>query len=69
MAGDALSFVENLDRFVGDADIDEFLDEAEGRRIPVAVDLDVVVGRDAAALPDREGVEYHLKMTHISISR
>jgi hypothetical protein len=36
MAGDALSLVEDLDRLVGDARIDEFLDETEGRRIPVA---------------------------------
>ncbi len=56
MAGDALSLVENLDRLVGDARINQFLDEAEGRRIPVAVDLDVVVGGDATALPDRESV-------------
>ena len=29
-----------------------------GHRIPAAVDLDVVVGRDAAALPDGEGVGF-----------
>src|SRR5271170_3610511 len=56
MAGDPLSLVENLDRLVGDPRINQFFDEAEGRRIPMAVDLDVVVGGDAAALPDRESV-------------
>jgi hypothetical protein len=35
MAGDALALVENLNGLVGDARVDEFLDEAEGRRIPV----------------------------------
>ena len=56
MAGDALSLVENLDRLVGDADVDEFADQPERRGIPVAVDFDMVVGGDAAALPDGEGV-------------
>ena len=34
--------------------IDQFLDQAEGRRISMAVDLDVVVGGDAAALGRRQ---------------
>jgi hypothetical protein len=55
MAGDALPLVENLDRLIGDARIDQ-LPEAEGRRMPVAVELDVVAGGDAAALPDRESI-------------
>ena len=58
MAGDALSFVEDLDGLVGDADVDEFLDQPERRGVPVAVDLDMVVGRNPAALPNGEGVGF-----------
>jgi hypothetical protein len=35
MTGDALPLAEYLHRFVGNAHVDEFLDEAEGRGIPV----------------------------------
>ena len=56
MAGDALPLVEGLDRLVGEADVDELADQPERRGIPVAVDFNVVVGGDAAALPDGEGV-------------
>src|SRR6478609_9273686 len=51
MAGDPLPFVEDLHGLVSDADIDEFTDQAVRGGIPMAVDLDVVVGRDAATLP------------------
>ncbi len=51
VAGDPLSLVEDLDGLVGDADIDEFTDQAVRGGIPMAIDLDVIVGRDAAALP------------------
>lgn len=51
VAGDPLTLVEDLDGVVGDAHIDEFADEAVGRGIPVPVDLDMIVGRDAAPLP------------------
>jgi hypothetical protein len=54
VAGDPLSLVEDLDGLVGDADIDEFTDQAVRSGIPMAVDLDVIVGRDAAALPARK---------------
>lgn len=36
--------------------VHEFADEAERRRIPVTVDLDMIVGRDSAALPAGEDV-------------
>ena len=36
---------------VGDADIDEFADQAVRRGIPMTIDLDMIVGRDAATLP------------------
>src|SRR5712672_1766319 len=51
VAGDPLAPVEDLDGLVSDADIDEFTDQAVRGGIPVAVDLDVIVGRDAATLP------------------
>ena len=56
MARDPLTFVENLDRLVSDAHIDEFTDEAIRGGIPMAVDLDVIVGRNAATLPARKDV-------------
>ena len=56
MTGDALPLEEYLYRFVGDAHVDEFLDEAEGRGIPVTIDFDVVIRRDATALPDGERI-------------
>src|SRR5665647_3177348 len=56
VAGDSLTPVEDLDGLVGDADIDEFTDQAVGSGIPMAIDLDVVVGRDAATLPARKDV-------------
>ena len=56
VAGDALALVESLDGPVGDAHVDQLADQPVGNRVPAAVDLDVVVGRDAAALPDGEGI-------------
>src|SRR6202050_4121073 len=56
VARNPLSLVEDLDRLVGDADIDEFTDQAVRGGIPMAVDLDVIVGRDAATLPARKDV-------------
>lgn len=56
VAGDPLTLVEDLDGVVGDAHIDELADEAIGRGIPVPVDLDMIVGRDAATLPARKDV-------------
>jgi hypothetical protein len=56
MARDPLALVENLDRFVSDAHIDEFTDKSIGGGIPMAVDLDVIVGRNAAPLPARKDV-------------
>ena len=56
MARDPLTLVENLDRLVSDAHIDEFTDEAIRGGIPMAVDLDVIVGRNAATLPARKDV-------------
>jgi hypothetical protein len=58
MAGDTLPLGEYLDCLAGDARIDQFLDETEGRRIPMTVDFDVVVGGDTAALPDGEGIGF-----------
>ena len=56
VAGDPLSLVEDLDGLVGDADIDEFTDQAVRGGIPMAVDLDVIIGCDAATLPARKDV-------------
>ena len=56
VAGDPLSLVEDLDGLVGDADIDEFTDQAVRGGIPMAVDLDVLIGSDAATLPARKDV-------------
>ncbi len=56
MTGDPLPLVEDLDGLVGDADIDEFTDQAVRGGIPMAVDLDVIVGGDAATLPARKDV-------------
>ncbi len=56
VAGGHLTLVEDLDHRVGDAHIDEFADEAVGRGIPVPVDLDMIVRRDAATLPARKDV-------------
>ena len=44
VARDPLTFVKDLDDLVGDADIDEFTDQAVRRGVPMAVDLDVIVG-------------------------
>ena len=56
MTGDALPLEKYLHRFVGDAHIDEFANEAEGRGIPVTVDprRDNLARR--GTLPDGEGV-------------
>ena len=56
MARDPLTLVEDLDRLVSDAHIDEFTDQPIRGGIPMAVDLDVIVGRDAAALPASKDV-------------
>lgn len=56
MIGDALAFEEYLGRFVGDAHVDRFADQSERRGIPMAVDLDMVIGGNATALPNGEGV-------------
>src|SRR5260370_16170145 len=56
MARDSLAFVEYLDRLVGNAYVDEFTDQGVRGGIPMAVDLDVVVGRDAATLPARKDI-------------
>src|SRR6476661_2453990 len=56
VAGNPLSLVEDLDGLVSDAYIDEFTDQAVRGGIPMAVDLDVIVGGDAATLPARKDV-------------
>ena len=56
VARDPLALVENLDRLVSDAHIDEFTDKSIGGGIPMAVDLDVIIGGDAATLPARKDV-------------
>src|SRR5271154_6682741 len=56
VAGDPLPLVEDLDGLVGDADIDEFTDQAVRGGIPMPIDLDMIVGCDAAALPTRKDV-------------
>src|SRR5215207_4888655 len=56
VARDPLTPVEDLDGLVGDADIDEFTDQTVRGRIPMAVDLNVVVGGDATTLPARKDI-------------
>jgi hypothetical protein len=56
VGGDPLALVEGFDRAVGDAHVDGLSDQAIGNRVEAALDLDMVVGRDAAALPGGEGV-------------
>jgi hypothetical protein len=56
VTGDPLAPVEDLDGFVSDTDIDEFTDQAVRGGIPMAIDLDVVVGGDAATLPARKDI-------------
>ena len=51
MAGDAGAAMENLDRGVGDACLDDLADEPRRHRVIVIGDLDVVVGRDPRPLP------------------
>ena len=58
MARDPQALVEDLDGVVGDAHVDELADEAEGHGVPVAVGLDVIVGRHAAALPAGQGIGF-----------
>jgi hypothetical protein len=53
VARDPLTFVKDLDNLVGGADIDEFTDQGIRGGIPMAIDLDVIVGGDAATLPAR----------------
>lgn len=52
----ALPPVENRDDGAGYTDIDLLPDQAGRHRIPAAVDLDVVVRRDAGALPPGEDI-------------
>src|SRR5258708_4762890 len=54
VARDPLAFMEDLDGLVSDADIDEFTDQPIRGGIPMAVDLDVIVGPDAATLSTRQ---------------
>lgn len=56
VAGDPNAVVEDLDRSVVDACIDEFTDEAIRGGIPVSVDLDMIVRGNTAALPARKMV-------------
>jgi len=56
VAGDPLPLVEDLDGLVGDADIDEFTDQAVRGGVPMTVDLDMIIGCDAATLPARKDV-------------
>jgi hypothetical protein len=53
VARDPLTFVKDLDNLVGGADIDEFTDQGVRGGIPMAIDLDVIVGGDTATLPAR----------------
>jgi hypothetical protein len=56
MAGHALPFVEDLDDRAADADIHLLSDRPEQHGVPRAVDLDVVIRRDAGAFPAGERV-------------
>src|SRR5258708_36844105 len=56
VARDPLAFLEDLDGLVSDADIDEFTDQPIRGGIPMAVDLDGIVWRDAATLPARKDI-------------
>ena len=58
MAGNPFALMEDLDGPVSDADIDEFADQAVGHGIPIAIDLDMIVGRHPATLPHREDVRF-----------
>jgi len=51
-----LTLVEYLDGSVSDAHIDQFTDEAIRGGIPMPVDLDMIVGRNAASLPARKDI-------------
>ena len=51
MARDTLALVEDLDRRAGDAGLDDLADQLRWHRVIMAGDLDVIVGRDTAALP------------------
>ena len=46
VARDPLALVENLDRLVRDAHIDEFTDKSIAGGIPMAVDLYMIIGCD-----------------------
>jgi hypothetical protein len=54
VARDPPSFAEYLDRLAGNAYVDEFADQAVRGGIPMAIDLDVIIGCDAATLPARQ---------------
>ena len=60
--------VKYLDGLAGDADIDEFADQPEQRRIPVAVKLDMLVRRDAAALPACEHIRVMRHLASLGMS-
>ena len=51
MAGDPLPLWNSSTVRVGDARLDLLADQARGHRVEVALDLDVIVGRDPALLP------------------
>ena len=56
MTGNSLPLMEDLDDGAADAGIDLLPDQPERHGIPRTVDLDVIVGRDAGALPAGECV-------------
>ncbi|MDA9464739.1 hypothetical protein XH87_08975 [Bradyrhizobium sp. CCBAU 53415] len=61
MAGDALALVKEFDRPIVDAGIDQLADQTVRRGVPVAVDLDMIVGSDPAALPACEGIDEEIR--------
>ncbi|BAR63668.1 transposase (plasmid) [Bradyrhizobium diazoefficiens] len=56
MAGDPLALVEDLDRPIVDTGIDQLANQTIRRGVPMAVDLDMIIGSEAAALPACEGI-------------
>src|SRR4249919_4017619 len=51
VARNPLTLVEDLDRAVREARVDGLAQQLERHRVVMVVDLDVIVGRDRAALP------------------
>ena len=51
VARDPLALVEDLDGAVGEARLDSLPQQGERHRVVMVVDLDMIVGRDRAALP------------------